>query len=97
MDDILPVLLLIGDVFVFFVRYATRIFSVLANPAVIRFSYRHVGQRDHDLGHPDHVDPYLPLEDIVQDLYSADPTLTVVPDHAHHTAPTCQHELDHTY
>ena len=45
----------------------------------------------------DHVDLNLALRDVVQDLYSTDPTQeTCVVDHADFTAPTRQHELDHT-
>ena len=55
------------------------------------------GRIDYDL---DHLDPNLPLRDIVQDPYNTD-TVQIqlrkhVLDHADYTAPVQQHELDHT-
>ena len=51
-------------------------------------------QIDHDL---DHVDPSLPLCDVVEDLYSTDPTQENISlDHASYTAPARKHELDYT-
>ena len=56
---------------------------------------------DHHLDH--HLDNYLdhpvsrlPLLEVVQDLYSTDPTRNRVLDQADYTAPIRQHELDHT-
>ena len=49
---------------------------------------------DHDL---DHLESNLPLREVVQDLYSTDPTQETRPiDHAGYMTPIRQHELDHT-
>ena len=51
---------------------------------------------DH-LDHLDHLDPNLPLWDAVKDLYGTYPTQRKPAlDYAGDTAPTRQHELDHT-
>ena len=52
-----------------------------------------IDQTDHDL---DHVHLSLLFLYVVQDLNGTDPTQEICQDHADYTAPTWQHELDHT-
>ena len=59
----------------------------------------HTSERSRSRSSRSSIDPNLPLEDIVRDLYSSNPpheTCATI-DHTDHTARTRQHELDHTW
>ena len=65
------------------------------------FLARRTDQTDEHLHHTDHLDPNLPLWNVVQDLYSTGPaqeTCDAAVGYAHYIrlSPTRQHELDHT-